>query len=248
MNDEIKLFVEYQPETGTDMEEDIAWLNGADGMIVDPCHCSMKHFEEAPVERAILRNADPVQDGDWLEQPVWWAVEGELEQAARQRDTHPSMDCVPILKVERPQISYRFSGRGLGEGFSFYIPDTAAVKGWQVLGTGVYLRKALERARELGFSTLWLHSPEAQVRRQGLELDLLEQVAGGGVNVWLSGGASELRHLRNAARCGGAAGVVVSKALAKAETAEHLREALVPEKVQPEAVPIHFERRPTQAG
>ena len=62
---------------------------------------------------------------------------------------------------------------------------------------------------------VWLHSPEADRRRKGLDLDLLEFVSRRFYgNIWLSGGASELRHLSNYAGEAGAQTLVVPASLA----------------------------------
>ncbi len=247
MSDKIQLFLEW-PGQGGDGLDETAWMEGVDGLVVDPRQCDPMLLERTGIESAILRNGDPKRDASWLERPTWWAQDGELEQIARRRDDFPELSWIPHMMFSRAQVSYRFSGQAIGEGFSFYTPDTSAVKGWRIHGTEFYLHEVVTRAKELGFTALWLHSPDAEVRGDGLELDLLDKVRAGPLDIWLSGGAAEERHLSNLAKAGGAAAVVVNEGLARGSSAKSLCDAMALDETVPEAVPIHFERQSTQAG
>ncbi len=243
MSDKIQLFLQWPEQV-----EDASWMQGIDALVIDPSRCDPTRFERTGVERAVIRNGDPKRDACWMERSAWWVVDDGLEQIARLRDDHPELNLIPRLSVSRAQMSYRFSGRAVGEGFSFYIPDTAAINGWQVNGTEYSLHEAVTRATELGLSSLWLDSPEAELRGDGLELDLLDKVRAGPLDIWLSGGASEPRHLHNLAKIGVATAVVVDEGLVRASSVQTLQEAMTLQAPVPEAVPMHFERQPIQAG
>ena len=249
MNENIKLFIDFrQEETVGISPETFAWLEGADALVIDPRRCTFHEFEHMPVEDAAIINGDPERDASWREVAGHWVDDQGLESAARLRDLYPSLSWIPKLNLFRAQVSYRFSGPAIGEGFSFYIPDTAAIHGWRVDGADLTFREILTRATELGFSALWLHSPEAASRGVGLDLDLLEKARGGPLEIWLSGGVTEARHLQNLSRAGGAAAVSVDAALARRLSMQALRMALAPEpSVRPEAVPVHFDTRQSQA-
>ncbi len=248
MNENIKLIIDYRQEEPAGISpESLAWLEGADALVIDPCRCALQQFESLPVGEAVIVNGDPQRDTPWHDAAGHWVGDRGLESTARLRDRYPTLSWIPKLNLARAQVSYRFSGPAVGEGFSFYIPDTAAIHGWRVDGGDLTFREALTRATELGFSTLWLHSPEAAARGVGLELDLLEQARGGPVEIWLSGGVTEVRHLQNLSRAGGAAAVTVDAEAGRRLTLQALRAALSPEPVRPEAVPVHFTPRQLQA-
>ncbi len=242
MSEKIQLFLEW-PEQGSDGGDGMMCMDGADALIIDPRQCDPMLFERTGVERAVIRNGDPVRDDCWLERPAWWVLDGELEQMARHRDSYPELDWIPRLEVTRARVSYRFSGPAVGEGFSFYMPDTAAVRGWRIDGSERSLNEAYARAIELGFPAVWLHSSEAAARGNGLELDVLDKIRGGPLEVWLSGGATEPKHLQTMARSGGAVAVIVNERLIRGCSMDVLREALLAEESVPESVPIHFERQ-----
>lgn len=242
MSETIQLFLEWFEREDAEARAESPFA-GADGLVVDPCQCGLERFEQTGAQLAVIRHGDLQRDAAWLERSAWWVEEGGLEQAARIRDRNPGLEVVPRLEVAKAQTSYRFSGPAIGAGFSFYVPDTAAIRGWEVIGSDGTLREALIRATELGFTNLWLHSPAAESRAKGLELDLLEQVQGGPLGLWLSGGASDAQHLRNLVRAGGCCAVVIGETLARTSKPDELRDALLPQAPEPEAVPIHFDRQ-----
>ncbi|MEJ2590122.1 MAG: hypothetical protein P8178_01770 [Candidatus Thiodiazotropha sp.] len=237
----IRLYVEQPQIPDDETAESCAWMQGADALVLDPAECTPRRFESMPVERAILLNGDPTREASWREQSCDWVCGRGLEETARLRDLQPRLHWIPRLNVTRAQVSYRFSGPAVGEGFSFYIPDPAAIKGWQV--AGVSIEDVLDRVTALGFDDLWLHSPMAATRGRGLDLDLLEKTQRGGRTVWLSGGANDAGHLRNLAGVGGASAVIVDATVARACSLASLSEALVVEPPRPEAVPMTFTPR-----
>ncbi|MCW8981664.1 MAG: hypothetical protein OQJ83_09780 [Altibacter sp.] len=240
MNEEIRLFVQYKPGAQDQQKEKLACLAGADALVIDPCNCTSEQYLELPVENTLLLNGDPQRDSDWLGSDLchWICTKG-LNETSRLRDQWPQLNWVPQLTVYKPSISYRFSGPAIGEGFSFYIPDTAAIKGWQVTDGDVSLTEAITQATELGFNTLWLHSQEAELQGKGLALEMLEKTHGGPLAIWISGGVTELKHLSNLARVDGAAAVVVNEELARETGMEALQQALVTEN-RIQEVPVHF--------
>lgn len=242
----IQLYVEQGQTPDDETPESCAWMQGADALVLDPADCTPRRFESMPVERAILLNGNPSQDEPWRELCCDWVCGRGIEETARLRDLYPQLHWIPRLNVTRAQVSYRFSGPAVGEGFSYYIPDPASIKGWQVAGAS--LETVLERVTALGFDDLWLHSPVAASRCRGLDLDLLEKTQRSDMAVWLSGGVGDAGHLRNLSRVGGASAVIVDSAVAKACTLVSLGEALVVEPPRPEAVPMTFNPRTPDQG
>lgn len=249
MSEETKLFVQYQPEAEDMQQEADAWLAGADGLVINPCGCTPERLGNLVFETALLLAGDPARDVEWREdgERSRWICDQGLEATARLRERWPDLHWVPRLTVFKPETSYRFSGPAVGEGFSFYMPDTAAIQGWRVSDGDVLLSEAVTRAAELGFDSLWLHSEAAESRGKGLDLDVLDRVRGGPLSIWLSGGVSELKYLQNLARAGGASAVVVGEALARESGMERLRQALIP-RVPLQQVPIRIGQGDAPAG
>lgn len=247
MSEKTKLFVQYTPGFLDRQEAVVDCLAGADALVIDPCGCTAEQYMALPVENALLLNGDPERDSDWLDSDsCHWVCSKGLAETARLREQWPELNWVPRLTVYKPSVSYRFSGPAIGEGFSFYIPDTAAIKGWRVTDGDSSLTEVVTQAIEHGFDTLWLHSQEAELRGNGLELEMLEKVHGSPLAVWISGGLTELKHLHNLARAGGAAGVMVNESIAREAGIAPLREALMAE-IPAHDVPVHFIPRATHA-
>lgn len=249
MSEKIKLFVKYQPTSAETVAEVSEWMTGADALIIDPCHCDVDKFQQLSVDNAVIYSGDPERDLSWVENNLsQWVRDDGLVQLARLRDRWKELNWVPQLNVYRQQIRYEFSGPALGEGFSFYMPDTSTIKGWHVTDEDMLLTEALTRATELGFSTLWLHSPEAETSARGLDLDVLDKTRGSSLNIWLSGGASEQKHLHNLTKAGGVSAVVVNEKLARENTVESLCRALESDDTLREVAPVQYVQCPSQAG
>jgi hypothetical protein len=248
MSETIKLYLEHRQRPADPRPEDLAWMEGADALVIDPCRCSHSQFASLPVDTAVLLNGDPARDAPWQESASHWVCDQGLETVARLRDLHPALGWTPRLSVSRAHVSYRFSGPAIGEGFSFYMPDTSSIKGWRVGGSDLTLAETLIRATELGFAELWLHSPDAASRNRGLELDLLDKTSDCACAIWLSGGVAGTGHLQNLARVGGATAVVVDETLAQECSLTALQEALLPETPVPEAIPVTFTSRESEMG
>ncbi|MEJ2693262.1 MAG: hypothetical protein P8166_09455 [Candidatus Thiodiazotropha sp.] len=248
MSDTIKLYLDHRQTPVDHTAEDFSWMEGADALVIDPCRCSPGQFDGMPVERAVILGGDPLLDAPWRERAGLWVCDQGLEATAKLRDLHPTLQWIPKLKVSRAEVSYRFSGPAIGEGFSFYMPDTSAIQGWRVSGSDLSFAETLERATALGFEALWLHSPDAASRNKGLDLDLLDKTSTGPWEIWLSGGIAGTGHMRNLARVGGAAAVVVESALAARCSLASLREALLLAAATPQAVPVAFAPRNPELG
>lgn len=230
MSEKTSLFVEYKPGSLEQQEADADCLAGADALVIDPRGCKAAQYMQLSVDSALLVDGDPQRDSDWLDRDhCYWIASGGLVETARLQDQWPALNWVPHLTVYKPSLSYRFSGPAIGEGFSFYIPDMAAIKGWQVTDRDLSLIEAITRATELGFNSLWLHSQEAELQAKGLALEMLEKTYGGPLAIWISGGAAELKHLNNLARVGGVEAVVVNEKLVRESGIDALRQALVAE-------------------
>ncbi len=235
MSKAIKLYI--QQDTLSFKEDDLAWMEGADGLIVNQPECGVEDLKNQPLPCVVLQDSDPAKWHDLQdEKSCYWSSSKGLDASAVLRDQWPELHWIPVLSVYRPSMSYRFSGKGLGEGFSFYIPDTSAIRGWRVTDDEQSLLEAVEKAQRLGFESLWLHSLDAAQAGKGLELEMLDRSAGSGLDIWISGGVTEARHLSNLVRSGGASSVVVGSELARLTQASTLCECLKPvvEAVTPE--------------
>ncbi len=248
MSAETQLFIQYQPGSQDQQQDMSACLAGADALVIDPYGCRPEQALDLPLENTLLFNGDPQRDSGWIgKDRCHWVCAGGLDETLRLRDLWPALNWVPQLTVYKPEVSYRFSGPAIGEGFAFYIPDTAAIKGWRVTDGDISLTEAITLATELGFDTLWLHSQEAEFRGRGLELEMLERVSGGPLDIWISGGVTELQHLSNLVQVGGVAAVVVPAELAQELGVQALRQALTAEIPQQE-IPVHVVTREIQSG
>ncbi len=227
MNNAIKLYV--QLDTADIKDEDQAWMDGADGFIVRRPECTISELKKQPPATVVLQDSDPAK---WLDlqddRTCFWSSSEGLDAAAALRDEWPELIWVPHLSVYRPSMSYRFSGKGLGEGFSFYMPDTSAIRAWRVTDGEQSLLEAVEKAQRLGFESLWLHSLDAAQAGRGLELEMLDRTSGSELDIWISGGVTQAGHLSNLLRSGGASGVVVGSELARQAQASTLCGCLKP--------------------
>jgi len=221
--DGIRLWVNWDAAAPVTAER----LAGSDGLVVTAAG-ALAPPDTWPAPVAVLCGADPEALPAWRERPgLAWVADGGVEEVARLREQFPELAWVPRLTAYRPEVRYDFPRRYNEEGFSFYVPDTATVHGYRTAPGGLALGPVLERARSLGFETLWLHSRLAEQRARGFDLELVEQA--GEVfrgRLWLSGGGTDERHLVNLAREGGVAAVAVAPGLCGACGGERLRLAL----------------------
>ncbi|GAB4344418.1 MAG: hypothetical protein Kow006_00360 [Gammaproteobacteria bacterium] len=224
-----RLFVEFAPLSGDDAD-DIVSLTASDGLVIDAERCPAPEMIRSDAPPAVLVCSEPEVYADWqLMQGLTWVGTGGLDEVARLRDRWPDQAWVPRLSVYKPTVSYHFSNEFYGEGFKFYRPDTGAIRGYRVTDGDVALAEALERARALGFKTLWLHAVDAEQASRGLDLDMLERARRDWQDaLWISGGATQPQHLHNLVREGGADAVVVTEAVASRCGCESLVASLEP--------------------
>jgi hypothetical protein len=170
-----------------------------------------------PEHAWILRGMTPLDCPVWAERDATWVCSEGLERTASLRDGWPGLRWLPRAEIYCPSVRYDFVAAAPGEGFSVYRPDTSTIQRHRVVDDAEDLHSWLARAKSLGFRTVWLECRNAAERGRGLDLVLLDRarrVFGGG-RIWLSGGATEPRHLANLVAEGGAAAAVVSRAFAE---------------------------------
>jgi len=197
-----------QPDGITDLLD-------ADGFVVGPN--VVEPLNRASRHTWILRGFTPLDSPAWAERNATWVCTEGLERTARLRDGWPKLAWVPRAEIYSPSARYDFFAANPGEGFSVYRPDTSTIQRHRVADDEADVREWLTQAKALGFRTVWLHSRDAAERGRGLDLDLLDRArrSFGGGRIWLSGGATESRHLANLAAEGGAAAVILPRALAE---------------------------------
>ena len=150
-----------------------------------------------------------------------------LEETARQREKYPEVTWFPRTDVHRLKTGYYFPASHYDEGFRTYRPIIPEGGDYRCADGDTPLTEWLKRAKEMGFTQVWLHAPEAERAGRGLDLDMLELArAAWPGGLWLSGGATTPEHLGNLVREGGAEGVVVPLAMALAHGCDALVAAL----------------------
>lgn len=241
-----KLFVEI---AGADLcDGEAGWLNGADGVVVSRGVADTFPDEEITSQGAvILHDVDPETLVGWHSRPrTQWVAGGGLDTVLRLRDAWPDLDWVPRIEVYRPETRFDFHRAPPGEGFSMYMPDTAAIQGFRIADTERQTIEALlPRAVAEGFRCIWLHGRDAAEAGRGADIELLVRVrrhfAGG--RIWLSGGIAEPRHLETLAGEGGAKAVVVPASIVRHCGCATLAAAL--ELDPPASQPVATGNRPT---
>ncbi len=208
----------YVELSGDDIGEEIAGqFEAADGLVFS-CEDRLPEPVDG-MRRSILRGIDPALTPKWRERPnTAWVATGGLDAALNLRDAWPDLDWVPYAEIYRPEVRFDFRPASPGEGFSMYIPDTAAIQGFRLADAQRdSLESWLAQLGAEGFRTLWLHSRDAETRGVGGDIELLHRArrhfAGG--RIWLSGGVADPRHLKTLAIEGGAKAAVVPAALAR---------------------------------
>ncbi len=217
-----RLFVEAGAEDVTPQRP--GPIAAADGVVLDREAMLALHNRVEDAARSasswVLRRAEPRELDGWCGRPnVRWVGEGTLEAIARRRDAWPRLQWIPRVEVESAEVRFAFRKTSPGEGFSFYVPDTAAIQGYRVTESqgGSAIETWLVQVADFGFDTVWLHTPDAAAAGRGLDLDLLHRARRcSPAELWLSGGATGTRHLANLAGEGGAAAVVLPLAVVDA--------------------------------
>ena len=212
-------------------------LAGLAGLVVDAARIAPAQCLPLPSPVAALCGAAPGACADWdHEAAPLRVVDQGLDACVRLRDAHPTLRWLPRLIAYRAAVSYRMSNYR-GEGFSFYTPDPGTIQDHRVTDGDHSLTVVLQRARALGFDRLCLHARDAAQLGNGLDLDLLECARRDfPEGLWISGGATQLHHLENLTREGGAAGLVIGTELLQRADIATLTQALAPPR--PPEVPI----------
>jgi hypothetical protein len=203
-----ELFLHLDRPVADDL--DVASLAGLAGVVVDAGCVAPAQCRSLPAPVAALCGGAPDFGVDWEHEMLpLRVVDRGLDVCARLRDAHPTLHWLPRLTAYRAEVSYRMSSYR-GEGFSFYTPDPGTIQDYRVTDGHHPLTVVLQRARALGFDRLWLHARDAAQQGKGLDLNLLECARRDfPEGLWISGGATEPRHLENLAREGGATGLVI---------------------------------------
>ena len=215
-------------DSGLAADLDPVKLIGLAGVVVDGISLTPRQCSDFPVPIAALTGGSAIL-GEWREhQDILRIVDAGLDACARMRDEMPEQKWMPRLLVSKAETIFRMTDTP-GEGFRFYAPDTSAIRGYRVTDGDRPLTAALQRARELGFISIWLHGGDAAGRGDGLELDLVHQGQRDfGDGLWISGGATQPRHLENLVREGETSAVVIDATLFDQAGTDVLTAALEP--------------------
>ncbi|WP_291718863.1 HisA/HisF-related TIM barrel protein [Magnetospirillum sp. 64-120] len=186
--------------------------------------------EDMPESALTLLRGSPATTPQWAVRPdVAWVVEQGLDAAAALRGMFPDQRFVPHVQASRAAVRFGLGERYAGEGFRVYVPDTAALRGYQVDDGDMPLTDWLHKADSLGFDTVWLTGSDIAAEGKGLDLELLDRgrrhFTG---NLILSGGGVELRHLESLRAEGGCFGVIVPTTLLALHGADTLCSVLNP--------------------
>jgi len=223
----IRLFLELRSAPTTD--EAIANCALADGLAlaaaVDPATVPC-----APHGMLLLCGHEPaaaIEGGGGHE--VALVPDTGLDKLARRRDGWPQLNWIPRARVYRAPARFDFQTEYHGEGFKMYMPNLTTYRTYRVAREELELRVWLDRARELGFSRIWLAGMDAEDAGNGLDLEMLDAARRHySDTIWMSGGATSPAHLRNLAREGSADAVVLPLQFAASEGMGALRTALAP--------------------
>lgn len=237
--DQIRLFVDHT--THPFAEKSIELFEGADGVVIDPALVSANEMSDLSASMIVLRAEDPEIYEAWGERDkVVWTTECGLTESARLCDEYSDMTWVPRIKINKINKRYQFPNVSDGEGFKFYIPDTSTIRGYRVSDgeSDSSLEDTLALASRLGFERLWLHAQDAENAGTGFDLEMLDWArrwfSG---DIWLSGGATTIKHLENLAAEGGVEAAIVTEELVQKHGCSILSTAL---KCQVSEVPIKF--------
>jgi hypothetical protein len=150
-----------------------------------------------------------------------------LADIVRLRDDYPDITWIPQANVTRLETAYHFPTTHYSEGFRTYQPVFPSHSPYRVSDSDTPIGSWLEKATELGFETVWLHRSQSEVAGTGLDLDLrelaLETWTG---NLWLSGGATTLMHIKYLVQEGGLDALIIPLDLACTLGCEKIASAL----------------------
>jgi len=199
----------------------------ADGVVLDQA-CAQKWNRDTCAVAALRVGVDSKPDSVATAGCQVWVCDGGIEETARLRDEQPEATWIPRIEIIRPDVRYSFQNTAAGEGFKYYVPDTAALQRYSVANSSADLEKSLARAAELAFLAVWLHSIDAERSAKGFELDMVERARlfYNGI-LWVSGGATTLNHVRCLGRADPRACAVVPLQFARIYGMQQVKAALV---------------------
>ncbi len=150
-----------------------------------------------------------------------------IEETARLRDLQPELTWIPRVDVNRQEVGYHFPTTHYSESFRTYQPVFTSQGSYRVDDGDLSLVSWLEKAERLGFSALYLHASRAASLGKGLDLDLREHVLENwSGDLWLSGGASSIMHIKYLVQEGGIDALVVPPDLACSLGCDNIRASL----------------------
>jgi hypothetical protein len=150
-----------------------------------------------------------------------------LAETAGLRDEFPDLAWIPRVDVTRLETAYHFPTTNYSECFRTFQPVFPSDGPFRVSDGETALSPWLERAKALGFDTIWLHNSQYEAYGTGLDLDLRElALKTWGGNLWLSGGASTMMHVRYLVQEGGLDALVIPLDLACELGCDKIRTAL----------------------
>lgn len=139
----------------------------------------------------------------------------DLAEIAQLRDQFPDRVWMPQVDVIRLETAYHFPTTHYSEAFRTYQPVFPTQSPYRIADSDMPIGSWLKKAADLGFETVWLHRPQSEVAGTGLDLDLrelaLETWPG---NLWQSGGASTLMHIKYLVQEGGLDALIIPPDLA----------------------------------
>lgn len=150
-----------------------------------------------------------------------------LAETASLRDEFPDLAWIPRVDVARLETAYHFPTTHYSESFRTYQPVFSSEGPYRVSDGDTALKPWLERAQALGFETVWLHNSQFATSDTGLDLDLRElALKTWNGDLWLSGGAATMMHIRYLVQEGGLGALVIPFDLACALGCDKIRAAL----------------------
>ncbi len=150
-----------------------------------------------------------------------------LVKAARLRDQFPDFSWIPWVDTTRLDTAYHFPTTHYSESFRTFQPVFSSQGQYLVDDGAAPLNSWLKKAAELGFDTVWLNASQAATAQKGLDLELRElALKNWPKNLWLSGGAQTIMHMKYLVNEGGVDALVIPAGLACALGCDKIQAAL----------------------
>lgn len=185
---------------------------------------------DIPESELVLLHGSPATSEEWQpERGAYWVVEQGLDAAAKLRQMFPGHRFLPHVQAWRAEVRYGLGEPYQGEGFRVYVPDTAALRGYQVDDGDCLLADWLKRAESMGFDTIMLTGRDIGAAGKGFDFEMLDRAkrvfAG---NLIVAGGGVDIRHLETLREEGGCFAAVVPASLVERVGIEPILLALQP--------------------